>query len=65
MDDAQARADAAKERWLTTLRSDPELAAAWNESVENLRKPENMKPMVDSAVRLFEVLKALQKGGGR
>jgi hypothetical protein len=62
MDDAQARAAAAKERLLATLRADPELAAALKQSIENLRKPENIKAMADPAVRLFEALKAIQHG---
>lgn len=43
------------------FRKDPELKKAVQETIEEMKKPENMKPMVDAAVRFMQAIQALQK----
>ena len=41
----------------------PEVKQAFKESIEEMKKPENMKRMVDDIVRFMRVLQAIQKKG--
>lgn len=41
---------------------DTELKKAFKESIEELKKPENMKPMVDNTVKFYNTLRNLKDG---
>ncbi|MDR1688325.1 MAG: hypothetical protein LBS21_06910 [Clostridiales bacterium] len=61
MDNLSESTKAAKKRLQETLKQDPKLREAFKQSIDQLRKPENLKPMVESTARLFEALLVLQK----
>lgn len=43
------------------FKEDPEVKQAFEESVEEMKKPENMKRMVDDTVRFMRAIQSLQK----
>ncbi len=43
------------------FKENPEAKQAFKESVEEMKKPENMKKMVDDTVRFMQAIQALQK----
>lgn len=43
------------------FKENPEVKEAFKESVDEMKKPENMKKMVDSTVRFMQGIQALQK----
>lgn len=43
------------------FKENPEVKQAFKESIEEMKKPENMKRMVDYTVRFMRAVQALQK----
>ena len=43
------------------FKENPEVKQAFKESIEEMKKPENMKRMVDDTVRFMRAVQALQK----
>lgn len=41
----------------------PEVKQAFKESIEEMKKPENMKRIVDDTVRFMRILQTIQKKG--
>lgn len=53
--------DCSRENVKKIFKENPELKQAFNESIEEMKKPENMKKMVDDTVRFMRVIQSLQK----
>lgn len=53
--------DCVKKALQEEFRKNPELGKAFHESIEEMKKPENKKPMVDSTVKFMQFIQALQK----
>lgn len=43
------------------FKENPEVKQAFNESIEEMKKPENMKRMVDDTVRFMRAIQSSQK----
>lgn len=43
------------------FKENPEVKQAFKESIEEMKKPENMKRMVDDTVRFMRAIQSLQK----
>ena len=46
------------------FKENPEAKQAFKESIEEMKKPENMKKMIDDTVKFMNVLQAIQKRNG-
>ena len=53
--------DCSRENVKKIFKENPELKQAFKESIEEMKKPENMKKMVDDTVRFMGVIQSLQK----
>lgn len=53
--------DCARANLKKSLDADPELKQAFKKSIENLKKPENIKAMADNTVKFMQGIQALQK----
>lgn len=54
--------ECSKENVRKIFKENPEIKDAFKESIEEMKKPENMKKMVDDTVRFMGVLQSMQKG---
>lgn len=43
------------------FKENPEIKDAFRESIEEMKKPENMKKMVDDTVRFMDAVQSMQK----
>ena len=43
------------------FKENPDIKQAFKESIEEMKKPENMKKMVDDTVRFMQTVQSLQK----
>lgn len=43
------------------FRENPEVKQAFRESIEEMRKPENVKKMADDAVRFMRIMQSIQQ----
>ncbi len=43
------------------FRKNPEVKQAFRESIEEMRKPENVKKMADDAVRFMRIMQSIQQ----
>ena len=50
-----------RQRLQETLKDAPELRAAIKQSIEKMKKPENIKPMAETGARLLMALRAIQR----
>ena len=50
-----------KENVRKIFKENPEIKDAFKESIEEMKKPENMKKMVDDTVRFMGVVQSMQK----
>ena len=53
--------DCSRENVKKIFKENPELKQAFKESIEEMKKPENMKKMVDDTVRFMGAIQSLQK----
>ena len=53
--------DCSRENVRKIFKENPDIKQAFKESVEEMKKPENMKKMVDDTVRFMQVVQSLQK----
>lgn len=54
--------DCSRENVRKIFKEDPEVKEAFRESIEEMKKPENMKKMVDDTCRFMAATQSLQKG---
>ena len=52
--------DCSRENVKKIFKENPELKQAFKESIEEMKKPENMKKMVDDTVRFMGAIQSLQ-----
>lgn len=53
--------ECSKENARKILKENPEIKDAFRESIEEMKKPENMKKMVDDTVRFMCAVQSMQK----
>lgn len=53
--------DCSRENVKKIFKENPEVKQALKESIEEMKKPENMKKMVDDTCRFMSVIQSLQK----
>lgn len=53
--------ECSKENVRKIFKENPEIKDAFRESIEEMKKPENMKKMVDDTVRFMGVVQSMQK----
>lgn len=53
--------ECSKENVRKIFKENPEIKDAFRESIEEMKKPENMKKMVDDTVRFMGVVRSMQK----
>ena len=53
--------ECSKENVRKIFKENPEIKDAFKESIEEMKKPENMKKMVDDTVRFMSVVQSMQK----
>lgn len=53
--------ECSKENVRKIFKENPEIKDAFRESIEEMRKPENMKKMVDDTVRFIGAIQSMQK----
>lgn len=53
--------DCSRENVKNIFRENPELKQAFKESIEEMKKPENMKKMVDDTVGFMRAIQSLQR----
>ena len=53
--------ECSKENVRKIFKENPEIKDAFKESIEEMKKPENMKKMVDGTVRFMGVVQSMQK----
>ena len=53
--------ECSKENVRKIFKENPEIKDAFRESIEEMKKPENMKKMVDDTVRFIGVVQSMQK----
>ena len=53
--------ECARDNLQKIFKENPEVKQAFKESIEEMKKPENMKRMVDDTVRFMRAVQALQK----
>jgi predicted nucleic acid-binding Zn-ribbon protein len=53
--------ECSKENVRKIFKENPEIKDAFRESIEEMRKPENMKKMVDDTVRFMGAIQSMQK----
>lgn len=53
--------ECSKENVRKIFKENPEIKDAFRESIEEMRKPENMKKMVDDIVRFMGAIQSMQK----
>lgn len=53
--------DCSRENVKKIFKENPELKQAFKESIEEMKKPENMKKMVDDTVRFMGAIQSLQR----
>lgn len=53
--------ECSKENVRKIFKENPEIKDAFKESIEEMKKPENMKKMVDDTVRFMGALQSVQK----
>nr|DAJ05022.1 MAG TPA: zinc-ribbon domain protein [Bacteriophage sp.]DAJ86833.1 MAG TPA: hypothetical protein [Bacteriophage sp.] len=53
--------ECSKENVRKIFKENPEIKDAFKESIEEMKKPENMKKMVDDTVRFMGVVQSMQK----
>lgn len=53
--------DCSRENMKKIFKENPEVKQAFKESIEEMKKPENMKKMVDDTCRFMSVIQSLQK----
>lgn len=53
--------ECSKENVRKIFKENPEIKDAFKESIEEMKKPENMKKMVDDTVRFMDVVQSMQK----
>ena len=54
--------DCSRKNMQKLFRDDPELKDAFRETIEELRKPENVKKMADGACRVVNVINEMRDG---
>lgn len=54
--------DCCRKNMQKLFRDDPELKDAFRETIEELRKPENVKKMVDGACRVVNAINKMRDG---
>nr|DAD89645.1 MAG TPA: RNA polymerase subunit [Siphoviridae sp. ctnFo11] len=54
--------DCSRKNMQKLFRDDPELKDAFRETIEELRKPENVKKMVDGACRVVNAINKMRDG---
>jgi hypothetical protein len=54
-----------REKLRQTFKEYPEVKKAYVETIEELKKPENMKRMVDNTVKFMEAIQKLQEEARR
>lgn len=54
--------ECSKENVRKIFKENPEIKDAFKESIEEMKKPENMKKMVDDTVRFMGAVQSIQKG---
>lgn len=54
-----------REKLRQTFKEHPEVKKAYMETIEELKKPENMKRMVDDTVKFMEAIQKLQEEARR
>lgn len=54
--------DCVKENVRKIFNEYPEVKQAFKESIDDLKKPENMKRMVDDTVRFMQAIQSIRKG---
>ena len=55
--------DCSRENVKKIFNEHPEVKQAFKESIDELKKPENMKRMVDDTVRFMQAIQDIQKKG--
>ena len=60
-DDIKYRAEIARENIKKLFKDNPDLAKAFKESLEELKKPENIEKMANDTCKFMEALKSLQR----
>ena len=55
--------DCSRENVKKIFKEYPEVKQAFKESIDELKKPENMKRMVDDTVRFMQAIQDMQKKG--
>ncbi len=53
--------ECSKENVRKIFKENPEIKDAFKESIEEMKKPENMKKMVDDTVRFMGAIQSMQK----
>ena len=53
--------ECSKENVRKIFKENPEIKDAFRESIEEMKKPENMKKMVDDTVRFMGVVQSMQR----
>lgn len=53
--------ECSKENVRKIFKENPEIKDAFKETIEEMKKPENMKKMVDDTVRFMGVVQSMQK----
>lgn len=53
--------ECSRENVIKIFKENPEIKDAFRESIEEMKKPENMKKMVDDTVRFMGVVQSMQK----
>lgn len=53
--------ECSKENVRKIFKENPEIKDAFRESIEEMKKPENMKKMVDDTVRFMRAVQSMQK----
>lgn len=53
--------ECSKENVRKIFKENPEIKDAFRESIEEMKKPENMKKMVDDTVRFIGAIQSMQK----
>ena len=54
--------ECSKENVRKIFKENPEIKDAFKESIEEMKKPENMKKMVDNTVRFIGAVQSMRKG---
>ena len=54
--------ECSKENVRKIFKENPEIKDAFKESIEEMKKPENMKKMVDNTVRFMGAVQSMRKG---